>query len=352
VFDAGAVWHHFSVKPREVPRPRHLDHLSDDGRGYPVIATVARDELDASFGSINERRKLSLAAFDWCAVCGLPFGDALRWQVVPGGAAAVADGKPEDEVFFNEASVHEVCLFYAAHVCPHLSSPGHRLGDEYRAGQRRDDRILLAGFSRTSQVLAFRSGLQKDTYVLHFGQSGFADEFSYSRAEELVDRYADLLAREEVSELSLAESSLVSLFNEHSDLGDTVTGAALMAGATFAKDIRKVQGMHVYAESGYWRGLAVNLLDPQKLAAFGQGTGDPASRFMAGWILDRQDHLPETLACWRDAGRSLARSKGVTFPRPRPEGPGRTVAKNDQCPCGSGRRARRCHPAGLPPDEQ
>ncbi|MEU9015901.1 SEC-C metal-binding domain-containing protein [Streptomyces sp. NPDC048479] len=33
---------------------------------------------------------------------------------------------------------------------------------------------------------------------------------------------------------------------------------------------------------------------------------------------------------------------------PRPEGPGRSVAKNAACPCGSGRKARRCHPAGIP----
>jgi hypothetical protein len=55
-----AVWHHFSVKPQEVPRPRHLDHLSVDGRGYPVIATVARDERNASFGSINETPSVNL----------------------------------------------------------------------------------------------------------------------------------------------------------------------------------------------------------------------------------------------------------------------------------------------------
>jgi hypothetical protein len=50
------------VKPQQVPRPNHLDHLSDDGRGYPVISTVGRDEGGADFGSINERRKLALAA--------------------------------------------------------------------------------------------------------------------------------------------------------------------------------------------------------------------------------------------------------------------------------------------------
>jgi hypothetical protein len=31
-----------------------LDHLLDDGRGYPVISTAGRDRTGASFGSIND----------------------------------------------------------------------------------------------------------------------------------------------------------------------------------------------------------------------------------------------------------------------------------------------------------
>ena len=346
-----SIWHYFPVKLQQVPRPNHLDHLSDDGRGYPIISTVGRDEDGADFGSINERRKLALATFDWCAVCGLPFGKAPRWQVVPGSATALDDDQLE-ELFFNEAPVHEVCIVYAAHVCPHLSSPGHRMGDQYRAGQRREDKIRMAGFGRTSKVRAFGSGLQKGTHVLHFGQAGFVDEFSYSRPDELADRYAALLASEEVPELSPPESALVSLFNEHSDMGDTVAGAALMAGASFAKDIKKVQGMQVFAKSGYWQGLAVHMLDPEKLAEFGEGTEDRASKFMAGWLLEHQRNLPEVLVGWRKAGQRLARSRGVTLPPSRPEGRGRAVAKNAPCPCGSGRKARRCHPAGLPEAEQ
>lgn len=193
------------MKPQQVPRPRHLDHLSDDGRGYPVISTVGRDERGADFGSINERRKLALATFDWCAVCGLPFHGAPRWQVVPESALAWAGEQLEGQVYFNEAPVHEICIIYAAHVCPHLSSPGHRMGDQYRAGRRRDEKVRMAGFRRTAEVRAIRSVLQKEIHVLHFGQSGFVDEFSYSRPEELADRYAVLRSIEEVRELSPAE---------------------------------------------------------------------------------------------------------------------------------------------------
>jgi len=63
--------------------------------------------------------------------------------------------------------------------------------------------------------------------------------------------------------------------------------------------------------------------------------------------LERQDKLPELLAGWRQAGDRLARSRGLVASRPKPQGSGRTVPKNAPCPCGSGRRAGRCHPAGL-----
>ena len=335
------------MKPQQVRRPRHLDHLLDDGRGYPVISTIGRDKDHASFGSIDERRKLALATFDWCAVCGLPFSGAPRWQTVPGPTSTVTDDQLGQGVFFNEAPVHEICMVYAVHVCPHLSSPGHRMGDEYRVGQRRNNVIRVAGFGRTVDVQAFRSGLQQETYVLHFVQADFLDGFSYSRPDELADRYAALLASEELPELTAAESGLRSLFNEHSDAGDTVTGAALMAGAIFAKNINQVQGMDVFTRSGFYQGLALHLLDLKKLAEFGKGNEDPASRLMAEWLLERQEDLPEILTRWRQAGLRLARSRGMALPRPELEGPGRTVAKNDPCPCGSGRRARRCHPGGL-----
>ncbi len=334
------------MRPQQVPRPCHLDHLSDDSRGYPVISTVEIDKLSADFGSINEVRKLALATFDWCAVCGLPFEeDESRWQAILGEdwRARQRDGG----WFVNEAPVHEICLLYAAQVCPYLSSPWHRMGDEFRAGQRREERISLVGFERTSQVLALRSGLQQDLHTLHFKQEGVLGEVSYSRPGELADRYAALLAGEEVPALSNAAAGLVGLFNEHSDEGAAVTGAALMAGASFLKNVFRVQGMATFARTPAYRGLALQFLDLRKLAEFGEGSEDPASRFMSAWVLERRDKLPERLAGWRQAGDRRARSRGLVASRPKPQGSGRTVPKNAPCPCGSGRRAGRCHPAGL-----
>jgi len=109
-------------------------------------------------------------------------------------------------------------------------------------------------------------------------------------------------------------------------MGDAVTRTALMAGASFVKDIKNVQGMHAFAESGYWRSLAMHLLDREKLAELGKDTENPASRHMSGWLMERWDHLPDVLAEWRQAGLRLARSKSITLPVPNskaPDGPSR-----------------------------
>jgi hypothetical protein len=125
-----------------------------------------------------------------------------------------------------------------------------------------------------------------------------------------------------------------------------------LAGASFAKDVQKVQGMEALTRSGQRKSLAMRLLDQSIAAEFRAGIEDPAYMLMSGWLLESWDNLPEVLARWRQAGLRLARSKGIAPSHPEPEGIGRTVAKNDACPCGSGRKARRCHPAGLPAANQ
>ncbi|SDN05133.1 hypothetical protein [Allokutzneria albata] len=64
-----------------MPIPQRCAHLPVNPRGYPVIATVGRDEDTVDFGTVSEHRKLMLATFDLCGVCGLPFGEELRRQV-------------------------------------------------------------------------------------------------------------------------------------------------------------------------------------------------------------------------------------------------------------------------------
>ncbi|MFD7431203.1 hypothetical protein ACFV6Z_29750 [Streptomyces sp. NPDC059818] len=216
--------------------PRRMEHLAADQRGYPVIATVERSSR-GDFGSINERRKLALATFDWCAVCGQPFAGELRWQTV------FDEGPLPVAVVTGEAPVHEVCALYAAQVCPFLFSPQARLGDEFRKGAMREPLVRFVGFESTSAVFAHESVLQKGVHTVHFEHRGQADEFSYHSPDEIRDRFADALAQEQDLPVSDAEGVLIRLFNRLDDggEGDVVTGAALIAGAAFAKDVFKVQ---------------------------------------------------------------------------------------------------------------
>ncbi|MCE7082966.1 SEC-C metal-binding domain-containing protein [Streptomyces sp. ST2-7A] len=324
-----------------VDLPRRMKHLAVDRRSYPVIATVDRGPQKVDFGSISERRKLALAAFDWCAVCGLPFGDELRWQMV-------FQEKPlPATVISGEAPVHEVCALYAAQVCPYLFSPRSRLGDEARKGMVRDTVVRFAGFESTHAVFAHESGLQPGVYTLHFEHRGQADEFSYRKAGEIRERFAEALAGEQELPVSNWENVLVRLFNRIDDggEGDVVTGAALAAGAAFAKDIFKLQGLKAFRGKSYptVAGLLLKGTE-QEIREFSAASQDEAFSAVGPWVLERAGSFPVPLQRWRSRGQGT-----VSHSRPQvPDGPGRSVARNAPCPCGSGRKARRCHPAGSP----
>ncbi|MFC8131342.1 YecA family protein [Streptomyces sp. NPDC057302] len=322
--------------------PRRMKHLTVDRRGYPVIATVERSPREVNFGSINERRKLALATFDWCAVCGLPFANELRWQTV------LEKGPLPSTVVSGEAPVHEVCALYAAQVCPYLFSSRSRLGDEARKGMVREGVVRFAGFEATSAVTVHESGLQPGVYTLHFEHRGQAEEFSYHEADEVRDRFAEALACEEELPVAGGEDVLVRLFNRVDDdgEGDVVTGAALAAGAAFAKDIFKLQGLNAFQGEHYptVAGLLLRGTE-QEIREFSAGARDEAFSAVGPWVLEHGGRFPVPLQRWRTRGESMV-SRGRPHP---PEGPGRSVAKNAPCPCGSGRKARRCHPAGTSP---
>lgn len=323
-----------------VQLPGALEHLGVDARGYRVIATVERSPGDVDFGSINERRKLALAAFDWCAVCGTPFGDQLRWQMVQPGQVVTRGA-----VVCGEAPVHEVCALYAAQVCPFLSSSRARLGDEFRKGAVRPPQVRFAGFPATSAVSAMESGLQPGHHVLHFEHRDMAEEFSYRSPQELQERFASALASQRCVDVSEPEGELIRLFNRLDDggEGDVVTGAALAVGAVFAKDIFKVQGMKAFSRDYGNVGALLLKGSQQQIEEFASTSKDEAFRAVARWVLDKGHDLPGPLKQWRRRGQGMVRWNPV----PAESGPGRAVAKNAPCPCGSGRKARRCHPGGV-----
>jgi hypothetical protein len=56
------------MRPTDVSTPARLAHLTKDGRGYPILATVSRSHSGVDFGALSELRKLALATFNWCGV--------------------------------------------------------------------------------------------------------------------------------------------------------------------------------------------------------------------------------------------------------------------------------------------
>lgn len=188
------------MKPSEVRAPVRFDHLHKDERGYPVIATVGRAYEGPDFGGISEIRKIALATFEWCAVCGLPFGAEPRYLpiAVPDTAYAVS----------GEAPVHEICAMYSAQVCPHLSSSTSRLGDELRRGERREQIFTFTGFDSITDVQAPPSPVQPGIRTLVFIGGAEVRSFSYASPTDLRDRYYQLLAEERQVTLSDIERKL------------------------------------------------------------------------------------------------------------------------------------------------
>jgi hypothetical protein len=183
--------------------------------------------------------------------------------------------------------------------------------------------------------------------TLCFELQGQADEFSYRRPDEIQDRYNDVLTREQDLPVGEPEGVLIRLFNRLDDggEGDVVTGAALIAGAAFAEDIFKLQGLDAFR--GRHHPTVAGLLlkgAEEEIRGLSQNSRDEAFSAVGPWVLDHVGSLPVPLQRWRMRGEGMVRR---TLP-PKPTGPGRTVAKNAPCPCGSGRKARRCHPAGIP----
>jgi hypothetical protein len=61
------------------------------------------------------------------------------------------------------------------------------------------------------------------------------------------------------------------------------------------------------------------------------------------WVLESAGALPVPLQRWRKRGMSMVPRGAIA----QSAGPGRSVPKNAACPCGSGRKAGRCHPSGV-----
>ncbi|GLY70871.1 hypothetical protein [Amycolatopsis taiwanensis] len=292
--------------PRSVPKPKRLAHLRLDPRGYPIIAVIGQAPGDIDFGALSERRKLALATFDLCAVCALPFGEELRWQVSVDEAAATAK-----TLVSSEAPVHEVCALYAAQVCPFVSSPYARHGDEIRRGLKRPEVTFLTGFRQTARVFGRRSGLQTSERVLHFETTDVEQRLRLSSSAEAIDAYQRALQTEVEVTIDEAEreiaTRLTELTTEESeDSGSVMAGAAWFVGGAFCPGVGKVQGMQRFAEDPMYTALARRVLLEPGFAKKFEETDDLYTRAAVKWLNSR-DHLPKILASWRNTALNRAR---------------------------------------------
>ncbi|MCG8918141.1 hypothetical protein L6E12_20370 [Actinokineospora sp. PR83] len=295
-----------SKGPRSVPKPKRLAHLRVDPRGYPVIAAIGQAPGDIDFGALSEPRKLALATFDLCAVCALPFGDELRWQVSFDRSAATAK-----TLISSEAPVHEICALYAAQVCPFVSSPYARHGDEIRKGVKRPEVTFLAGFRRTARVFGRRLGLQTSECVLHFETTDVEQQLELSNSAEAIEAYQRALQTEveftiDDTEREIATRLTEPTVKEGEDSGSVMAGAAWFAGGAFCPGVGTVQGMRRFAEDPMYTALARRVLLEPGFAEDFEETEDPYTRAALKWLNSR-DHLPEILTSWRNAEMNRAR---------------------------------------------
>ena len=206
--------HNTSIKAlRSTPMPQRIARLPRDRRGYPIIATLRRDgQGNADFRMVDADRRFIVAAFDWCGICGLPFGDERRFVLYePHPARRV------DPISHTESSVHEICAYYALAVCPFLMSPKATVKQGPAAGMGNEN-LVLAGYRNLLGVLDDPNG---PCIVL----SNCEVRTALDR-EKNTERYLELLAGERPLRLSQTFTELLEWFEEPDPIGILVAAIA------------------------------------------------------------------------------------------------------------------------------
>ncbi len=144
-----------------------------DERGYPVLAITPWDGGVPKFAATGTARTYICAVERRCSVCGTPMAPGPVWRVVSGPEAdaieaALAQGHHyRNRAATVEAPGHRSCMLYAAVICPYLSRPTARRGEDAAlpgaAPVRGDSRGLggaVAGFRQVDyhfgDVMLFR----------------------------------------------------------------------------------------------------------------------------------------------------------------------------------------------------
>ncbi|MEV7630674.1 hypothetical protein [Actinoplanes sp. NPDC089786] len=318
-------------RPGDVLAPARCSFLRVDPRGYPIIAVIPQSPGKEDYGTLSEARKLVLATYDLCAVCALPFRDELRWQVGFDDQLQrmeTTSGVFEEEVAdlettprFSEAPVHEVCALYAAQVCPYVSSPHARLGDEVRKGRRRPKTLILAGFDRTAGVYGHASEMQSGAGILMFEMAGLRRTHRLTSEREANEAYTAALRDEVPIVLDDAERRLVEILStptpEDEDSGTLMAGGAWIVGAAFCPQVRQVDALarrFAKSDDSPWMKMAATFAArPEDMADMTTFT-DTSIAAATTWFATRET-VPALLQQWRADGRRQVRMVGAPAPR-------------------------------------
>lgn len=300
-----------------MPLADRLRHLPTDARGYPIIVTVPQPSGAINFGALSERRKLVVATYDLCSVCGHPFADDdLRRQVQFATEEEIASGgKQHAHTRFNEAPVHRICALYASQVCPFVSSPHARHSDQLRRGQRRGQVLVLRGFRSTADVKAITSELQPDVSILGFEMGELAETVVLPDAASAQQAYSEALEDDGPVQLDVPTAVLVeqlsTTVDDGEDASSVMAGGAYVVGAGFLRGVDKLQGMSRFGAPDSPYATLSALLAHDALTE--DGLSDPHMLAAIRWLRTR-DELPPLLAKWREHGRRTTRLRGAGGP--------------------------------------
>jgi hypothetical protein len=270
------------------------------------MAAVDRLDGRAQFGTVSTSRLVTLVTFDLCGLCGLPFGEELRWQVST-HIDAVED--PADyRNSFSEPPLRKICLMYSALVCPFLRSPPARVRDpEGRVDADLESALLAYGLADTVDVVLDPAN---SDYQLRFLQAGLADTDRWGTLEELEARYRDALVGEEPVSVEANLAVIAGALNrcdtgDVADPGAQVFMAALVCGAALVPEVRDLaETRAIFDAAGYryLRDMAISWANSEKEAI---PLGPNASPVLAAaWACLRSSYpIPTVLAGWRAAAR-------------------------------------------------
>ncbi len=294
------------LRAKSVRRPARAAQLETSRYGYPIMVAVDRLDGRAQFGAVSTARLVTLATFDLCGLCGLPFGEELRWQV---STHIDAVENPADYWnAFSEPPLHNICLMYSALVCPFLRSLAARARDpEGRVDANMGSALLAYGLADT---VGIHFDPSNSDYQLRFLQAGLAETDQWGSLEELEARYREALVSEEPLSVEPNLAVIAGALNrcdagEIADPGAQAFMAALVCGAALVPQVRELsETQAIFDDDGYsyLLDMAISWAGGEKGAI---PLGPNASSVLAAafaWLRS-SDPLPTVLSGWRAAAR-------------------------------------------------